>query len=301
MGSRLVLKLNEDPDTVIDVFDNQWFGNPLPKLDRVHLIKDDIRNIDNYDVSGYDVIYHLANIANDPAVDLNRQLSWDVNVLATMRLMDKAARGGVSHFIFASSASVYGVKEEENVTEDLDLYPISEYNKTKMIAERVLLSYANDMLVTAIRPATVCGYSDRMRLDITVNMFTIQALKNGVMTVFGGDQVRPNIHIDDLVDAYLHVQKNKLTGIFNVGFENASIKEITQMVSSQVDATIETTPSNDPRSYRVNSDKILATGFKPKKSIKTSITEMIDAYKVGSIVDKAQCYNVRWMKENNFS
>ena len=140
----------------------------------------------------------FANIANDPAVDLSPNLSWEVNVLATQQLADRAARASVKQFIFASSGSVYGIKDEPNVTEELTLVPISVYNKTKMVAERVLMSYKEEMKVHCIRPATVCGLSPRMRLDVSVNMLTFQALKNGRITVFGGEQTRPNIHIKDM-------------------------------------------------------------------------------------------------------
>ena len=150
-----------------------------------------------------DVILHLAN-TNDPGVELNPTLSWEVNVLAGQQLADRAVRAGVKQFIYASSGSVYGVKEEPQVTEDLPLVPISVYNKTKMVAERVLLSYQDAFRVHCVRPATVCGWSSRMRLDVSVNMLTLQALKNGRITVFGGQQTRPNIHIQDMVRVYQH-------------------------------------------------------------------------------------------------
>ena len=198
-----------------------------------------------------------------------------MNVLAGMRLVDRAARQGVKQFIFASSASVYGVKSEPRVTEDLELFPLSEYNKTKMVAERVVLSYSDSMVTTLIRPATVCGYSPRMRLDVVVNMLTMQALKNGAMTVLGGDQTRPNIHIDDLVDLYLFAMDRRLAGVFNAGFENISVRDIAEAVTREMPARIETRPSNDPRSYAVCSDKLLATGFTPTRTVQMAIREMV--------------------------
>ena len=150
-----------------------------------------------------DVIIHLANVANDPAVELNPTMSWEINVLAGQQLIDKAKRANIKQFIFASSGSVYGVKKEDQVTEDLSLVPISTYNKTKMVAERVFMSYSPYMKVHCVRPATVCGYSERMRLDVAVNLLTMQALEKGVITVLGGNQIRPNIHIDDITDLYL--------------------------------------------------------------------------------------------------
>src|SRR5262249_32986476 len=144
----------------------------------------DVREIDQVDLTPYDTIVHLANIANDPAVELNPHASWEVNVLATMRLTDRASRQGVRQLVFASSGAVYGVRSEAKVTEDLDLVPISEYNKTKMVAERVIMSYADALVATIVRPATVCGCSPRMRLDLAVNLLTMQALTKGKMTVF---------------------------------------------------------------------------------------------------------------------
>jgi nucleoside-diphosphate-sugar epimerase len=215
-----------------------------------------------------------------------------------MRLADRAARYGIKHFIYASSGSVYGLKDEDQVTEDLELFPLSEYNKTKMVGERVLLSYSDDMAVQIVRPATVCGYSPRMRLDVSVNMLTMQALANGVITVYGGKQVRPNIHIDDITDLYLFLLKNpQHTGIYNAGFENLSILEIAEMVVSHMPATIEVTESNDPRSYRVNSDKLLATGFRPKKTVDHAVREIIEMYKQGTIKDDDSYHNLRWMQK----
>ena len=181
---------------------------------------------------GVDTVFHLANVANDPCSDLNSKLNWEVNALASMQLVEMAIKKKVRQFVFASSGSVYGVKEEPLVTEELSLVPISDYNKTKMISERVLLSYADKILISCIRPATVCGYSPRMRLDLSVNMLTMQALTNQKITVFGGNQTRPNIHIKDLVSVYLHTLANpeKMTGIFNAGFENLSIMEIAERV-----------------------------------------------------------------------
>ena len=157
--------------------DTQWFGNALTKHPQLTNLKLDVRETNQIPLDGVEAVIHLANIANDPAVELNPTLSWEVNVLAGQQLADRAVRAGVKHFIFASSGSVYGVKDEPQVTEDLTLVPISVYNKTKMVAERVFLSYANQMQVHCIRPATVCGLSPRMRLDVSVNMLTYQGLK----------------------------------------------------------------------------------------------------------------------------
>lgn len=296
-GTVLVPKLLALGHRVI-AFDIQWFGNFLPSHDNLSVIKGDVRDTDTINLDGVDSIIHLASIANDPCGDLNPKLTWEVSALATMRLADKAKRSGVKQFIYASSGSVYGIKDEEHVTEDLTLEPISEYNKTKMVAERVLLSYASDMAVQIVRPATVCGVSKRMRLDVSVNMLTMQALKNGKITVFGGDQVRPNIHIDDITDLYIYMLDNpdKVSGVFNAGFENISIMDIAKMVQAKIACEIDVTPSNDPRCYRINSDKLLATGFTPNKNVDTAITEIITAYKQGLLKDEDHFYNLKWMQ-----
>src|SRR3990167_683795 len=263
-GSVLVPKLLKKNHKV-RVVDIMWFGNFLQPHSNLEVIRSDIRNIQDKWFEDVDAIIHLASVANDPCCELNPKLTWEVSALSTMQLADKAVKKGVKKFIYASSGSVYGVSSESQVTEDAPLNPISEYNKAKMVAERVLLSYANDLIIQIVRPATVCGYSPRMRLDVSVNMLTIQALITGLIMVFGGDQERPNIHIDDITDLYIFLLENKLPGIFNAGFENLSILEIAKNIISLVNAEIKITPSNDPRSYRINSDKLLKTGFKPKK------------------------------------
>jgi len=289
-------------DYEIIAFDLQWFGNYLVPHKNLSVIKGDVRNIESIPLDGVDCIIHLSSIANDPCGDLNPQLTWEVSALATMQLADKAKRVGIKCFIYASSGSVYGVKEELQVTEELDLKPISEYNKTKMVGERVLLSYQDCMTVQIVRPATVCGYSPRMRLDLAVNLITMQALSKNKITVFGGDQVRPNIHIDDITDLYLHlIDHPEITGIYNAGFENISILDIAKRVIQYVPAEIIVTPSNDPRSYRINSDKLLATGFKPKKTIDDAIREIIEKYRAGELKDENRFYNLKWMEENNLS
>ena len=285
----------------ITVIDTQWFGNHLKEHPNLINIKEDIRNIEFINLEKIDTILHLANIANDPAVELNPTLSWEVNVLAAQQLADKAIRNGVKHFVYASSGSVYGVKDEPQVTEDLSLVPISVYNKTKMVAERVLLSYKDNMQVHCLRPATVCGMSPRMRLDVSVNMLTFQALKNKKITVFGGDQTRPNIHMKDMVRVYQHFVNNSNieSGCYNAGFENISILQIAEMVKTKLGAEIIVSESNDPRSYRQNSDKLLNTGFKQEYGVDYAINEIIDAYNDKKLVESDSCYTVKWMKSLN--
>jgi nucleoside-diphosphate-sugar epimerase len=284
----------------VTVLDVQWFGNYLRPHPRLTVLATDIRRIDDVDLSPYEIIMHLANVANDASVELNPYLSWEINVLATMRLADRAAHQGVGHLIFASSGSVYGVRSEPSVTEDLTLVPISEYNKTKMVAERVILSYVDRMKITILRPATVCGCSPRMRLDLTVNGLTMQALTKGVMTVFGGSQVRPSIHVDDLADLYLFAADRGLTGIYNAGFENLTVLDIANRIAAAIPVEIAMLPPNDPRSYRLCSDRLLATGFTPKKNVAAAIGELADAYRAGRLKDEPNWHNVTWMKENNF-
>ena len=283
----------------VTVLDAQWFGNHLQPHPRLTVLKHDLRQIDEIDLAPYDAIFHLANIANDPSVELNPYASWEVNVLATMRLVDRAARQGVQQIVFASSASVYGLKTEADVTEDLELVPISEYNKTKMVAERVILSYRDRLVTTIVRPATVCGPSARMRLDLTVNLLTMQALTNGAMTVLGGSQIRPNIHIDDLVDVYLFALERRLGGVYNAGFENLSVLEIAQRIASRVPAEVKILPSSDPRSYRVCSDRLLAAGFAPRKDVGIAIDELVAAFRAGRLRDDPEAHNVTWMKQHN--
>ncbi|WP_320675961.1 SDR family oxidoreductase [Prochlorococcus sp. MIT 1300] len=299
-GSVLIPLLLKKGHEIINV-DNEWFGNYLTKHENLQNIKADIRDVDSIPLKGVEAIIHLANIANDPAVELNPTLSWEVNVLAGQQLADKAIREGVQQFIFASSGSVYGLKDEPKVTEDLSLIPISVYNKTKMVAERVFLSYKDQMQIHCIRPATVCGLSRRMRLDVSVNMLTFQALKNQRINVFGGMQTRPNIHIDDIANVYLHFLLNPHleSGCYNAGFENISILEIAKKVTSRVQSEIIITESNDPRSYRQDSTKLLNTGFKPEKTIQHAIDEICEAYESGNLLETDQCYTVKWMKNLN--
>lgn len=299
IGSVLTPKLL-DKGFKVTVLDIMWFGNFLSEHENLNIIRGDVRNMDGLSMDTVDAIIHLANVANDPCGDLNPKLSWEVNALATMNLAEWAIQHNAKQFIYASSGSVYGVKGEPQVTEDLSLVPISDYNKTKMISERVLLSYKDSIAVQCIRPATVCGYSPRMRLDLSVNMLTMQALANKRITVFGGDQVRPNIHIQDITDLVLFFieQGEKVQGIYNAGFENISIMDIAKKVAEFVPAEIVVTPSNDPRSYRLNSDKLLTTGFKPKYNVEYAINEIIEAFKSGDMKDEDACYNVRTMKNN---
>ncbi len=300
VGTLLTQALINNNHHVI-ALDTQWFGNKLEDNPRLQVFKLDIREVDSLPLEGVEAIIHLANIANDPSVDLNPTLSWEVNVLASQQLIEKAIDHGVKHIIYASSGSVYGVKEEEKVTEELSLLPISVYNKTKMVSERIFLSYKDQLTIHCIRPATVCGFSPRMRLDLSVNMLTMQALQNKKITVFGGNQTRPNIHIRDMVAVYEHfLYKNDIpSGIYNAGFENISILEIAELISKKIPSEIIITESNDPRSYRLSSDKLLETGFEQSCSVEEAIEEMIEKFSSGEIKDLPESYTVNWMKKLN--
>ena len=282
--------------TVVDIM---WFGNHLNVNKNLSIIKADIRDIKKIPMKGIDSVLHLANIANDPTGDLDPRLTWEVNALANKFLIEKAIENNVKQFVYASSGSVYGVKDEPRVTEELSLLPISDYNKTKMIGERILLSYKNDITIQCIRPATVCGVSPRMRLDLSVSMLTMQALKNRNITVFGGQQTRPNIHMKDMIRVYLHFLQlgKKEPGIFNAGFENISILDIAKKIIKKVPAEIVVTESNDPRSYRQDSTKLLNTGFSPKYSVDDGIDDVIKAYEAVELIDSDKFYNIKSMNK----
>lgn len=282
----------------VTVIDSQWFGKNLKKHKRLKVYKMDVRKVNKNIFKNVYAVFHLANVANDPAVALKPELSWDVNVLASMKLIELAIENKVKKFFFASSGSVYGIKKEKKVTEKLSLEPISVYNKTKMIAERVFLSYKDQIKLYIVRPATVCGVSSRQRLDVSVNALTISALKENLITVFGGKQIRPNIHIDDMVGVYDHLFfKNSKPGIYNAGFENFSISKIAKYVQNKINSKINIKKTNDPRSYRIDSSKLIESGFKPKKSISDAISEIKTFHKKNpKFFDKKNAYTVKWMK-----
>jgi nucleoside-diphosphate-sugar epimerase len=297
VGSVLVPQLLSDGHNVL-VVDDQWFGNFLPSHPELAIRKKSINQIDDVDLNGIESVIHLANVANDPSVELNPTFSWEVNVLHTTQFLELCKRAkSVKKFMFASSGSVYGVKYEPNVTEELSLVPISAYNKTKMSAERVCLSYADYFDVICVRPATVCGVSPRMRFDVVVNMFVLQAFTKSKITVLGGEQVRPNIHIDDMACVYTHfLGKNGFgSGIYNAGFENISVMDIAKMVQDVFKVEIEVKLSNDPRSYRQDSTKLLETGFVRKKSVSDAISEIATKLKNGDIKDDDRWHTVKWM------
>ena len=299
IGSVLVPKLLAKGHEVT-VLDLMWFGNHLLDHDKLDVQEGDFRSIRL--ANAWDTIIHLAGIANDPGGDLDPKLTWEVNALGTMQLADVAHRSLVKQFIYASSGSVYGVNDAPQITEDLPLDPLTEYNKTKMVAERCVLSYADRMQVQIVRPATVCGWSPRQRLDTVVNRHTMQALSKGMITVYGGKQIRPHIHIQDMAGLYCwFLEHPEKTGIFNAGFENYSVDVTAMGIAITCGADIEHKETNDPRSYRMNSDKLLAAGFCPQYRMMDAVSDFILAYAVGNLKDEESCYNIEVMKKKLLS
>lgn len=297
-GVKLIQNLIQQGYSVINV-DKNIFGNYFIKNRYIKNYKLDTNDIFKVNLKDVVACIHLASIANDPMVDLNPSLSWETSVLGSKILMDHLIKHKVKKIIYASSGSVYGIKKEKRVKENLPLKPLSTYNKVKMATERVILSYKDKIDVIILRPATVCGFAPRMRLDLTVNMLTFQALKNKKITVFGGKQKRPNVHIDDIIDAYIFFlkKKNIRFGIFNIGFENLSILEIAKKISKIIKSDIIIKKNHsDARSYNLDSSKLLKAGFKPKKKISDAIHELKDLYNKQKLLDKPNFHSIKWLK-----
>jgi nucleoside-diphosphate-sugar epimerase len=308
VGHVLVPKLLEAGHTVT-VYDMLYFGCRLPNHPWLRVVQGDIRDTAKLarHLEGQDAVLHLACISNDASFELDEKLSQTINYDCFEPMVIAAKAAGVKRFIFASSSSVYGVSNAPDVTEEHPLVPLTLYSKFKGLCEPLLLKHQSDYFTcTIIRPATVCGYSPRMRLDLSVNTLTNHAINRGLITVFGGDQMRPNLHIDDMVDAYLlmlEAPHRKVQGeIFNIGFQNHSIADIAKIVKRWIgDIEIVTTPSDDTRSYRVNSDKVLRVlGFLPKRNIEDAVRDMKRAFKnnlLPNSFDDDIYYNVRTMKK----
>lgn len=287
----------------VKIIDTQWYGNYTIKNKNLVILKKDIRKVTNKDLQNYNIVVHLANIANDPSAELNPNLSWEINVLASYQLVNEAIKAKIEQFIYASSGSVYGVKKEKKVTEALSLLPISTYNKTKMIAERVFLSFKDKIKIHCIRPATVCGYSPKMRLDLSVNLLTYQALTKKKIIILGGKQMRPNINILDIIRVFEFFIKNKKieSGCYNAGFENMSILEIAKIIQKKIPSKIIFRKSNDPRSYRIDSSKLINLGFKPMHNIHSAIDAIIDNFNNGRLPRKKSFFNVEFIKSKKIN
>jgi nucleoside-diphosphate-sugar epimerase len=277
-------------------------------------IKGDMRNVELLEkaIKGCDAVIHLACISNDPSFELNPELGKSINYDAFIPLVKLSKQQGVKRFVYASSSSVYGVKEQENVTEDLPLEPLTDYSKFKAMCEDVLLKERAPGFVTLIlRPATVCGYSPRLRLDLSVNILTNHAVNNKKIRVFGGTQKRPNIHIQDVTDLYvqsLEWPDEKIDGkIFNAGYENQSLNELAGIVKQVVGdgVAIATEPTNDLRSYHISSEKIKRElGFVAKNTIEGAVRDLVSAFQSGKIpnpMTDERYYNIKTMQKINLS
>jgi nucleoside-diphosphate-sugar epimerase len=316
VGSLLIPQLL-DRGYKVTSYDITYYGDEfLPKNNQnFRAIQGDIRDAAKLAeaVKGNDAFVNLACISNDASFELNESLSTSVNLDAFEPMVLVAKNAGVKRFIYASSSSVYGVSDQPDVTEDHPLVPLTLYNKYKGMCEPLLLKHTSPSFVGVIfRPATVCGYAPRQRLDLSVNILTNHAINNNKITVFGGSQMRPNLHIKDYcaaVQLFLDAPDQKIANqIFNVGYQNLTIRDIALMVKKVVEAEfpekgeipIVTTPSDDNRSYHINSDKIRRVlGFTPQHSIEEAVRDLCHAFKDGRLPNSMTndiYYNVRRMK-----
>ena len=300
----------------VRVFDTFWYGsNHLSRHPNLELITGDVRDIESVreTLEGWDHVLHLACISNDASFELDEKLSTTVNLGSFEPLVLAAKEAGVRRFVFASSSSVYGVSDSPDVTEDHPLVPLTLYNKYKGLCEPILFRHTDEDFVGVVfRPATVCGYAPRQRLDLSVNILTNHAVNKGEITVFGGEQLRPNLHIQDYADLckiLLTVPENAIANqVFNCGFQNMSILEIAKTVKRVVEEMfperggipVVITESNDLRSYHINSDKIFKVlKFQPKHSVEDAVRDLCFAFKQGKLPNSFEddrYYNVRTMK-----
>ncbi len=300
----------------VTVYDIMYYGCELKPQPRLKIFKADIRDTEAFRQAcgGVDAVIHLACISNDAGFELDEKLSEEINYKCFEPMVMAAKERGVRRFIYASSSSVYGYSEAPRVTEEHPLVPLTLYNKFKGLCEPLLFKHqSKDFVCVTIRPATICGYSPRQRLDLSVNILTNHAVNNNKITVFGGEQQRPNLHIQDMCDLYkllLELPDEKIAGeTFNAGYQNQSIMEIAEIVKKVVqeefpekgDIPIVTTPSNDNRSYRITSDKIAAKlGFRPKRTIEDAVRDLCKAFKEGKLPDSLtddKYYNVKVLKK----
>ena len=314
-ASVLIPQILEDYE--VTAFDTFWYGTDhLPIHQNLNLIKGDVRDLDLVKISlkNQDLVLHLSCISNDTSFELNENLSTSINLDSFEPIVKSAKEAGVKRFIFASSSSVYGVSDQPNVTEDHPLVPLTLYNKYKGMCEPLLLKHTDENFVGVVfRPATVCGYGPRQSLDLSVNILTNFAVNKGKITVFGGDQLRPNLHIQDYADLCKILLSEKdakvANKIFNCGYENMSIMNIAKTVKKVVEdifpekgnINIEVTESDDPRSYHISSDKIKKElNFIPKYSVEDAVRDLCQAFKNGSLpnsFDDDKYFNVRTMKK----
>ncbi len=296
----------------VTVFDLFIYGETLENHPRLKLIKGDIRDQIKLEkhITGHDVVIHLACISNDPSFELNPKLGKEINLDAFEPLVKISKQNGIKKFIYASSSSVYGIKKEKNVSEEMSLEPITDYSKFKAECEKILFKYKSENFITiVVRPATVCGYSSRQRLDLVVNILTNLAYHKREISVFGGEQLRPNIHIKDMVRSYkflMEQDERKVNGeIFNVGYENKSINDLANEVTKVIgtDVKIAIVPSNDNRSYHISSSKIYKLfGFKNKFNILDAVQDLKSAFenkKLINCLDDENYFNIKKMQNIN--
>jgi nucleoside-diphosphate-sugar epimerase len=300
-GCVLVPKLLNAGYEVV-VYDLMLFGSAgLPASPHLQVVAGDLRDTPSFAaaVKGCDYVIHLACISNDPSFELDPSLSTAINFECFEPMVVASRDAGVKRFVYVSSSSVYGVSEAPDVTEEHPLVPLTDYSKCKALCEPILLRYGSPSFVPVIlRPATVCGYSPRMRFDLTVNILTNHAYNRGVITVFGGAQKRPNIHIDDVCDLYvkmLDYPAELIAGeTFNAGYENHTVAQLAELVKTVVEREfpekapirIETTTTNDNRSYHVGSRKIAEKlGFQPAHSIEDAVRDLCCAFRAGKFHD----------------
>ena len=316
----LLVPLLLDLGNQITVYDIMFFSdNYLPKNNKnLKIIKGDIRDSKKieHECKNHDIFLNLACVSNDASFELDESLSTSINLHAFEPMVKAAKKSGIKRFIYASSSSVYGVSKERNVTEDHELVPLTLYNKYKGMCEPLLLKHTDNNFIGVIfRPATVCGYAPRLRLDLSVNILTNHAISKEKITVFGGDQLRPNLHVKDYCNAVLaliNAEDNKIKNqIFNVGYQNLSIREISIIVKKIVEINfperkkieIDTTESDDNRSYHINSEKIKnILNFEPKLTIEDAVNDLCKQFKLRTIknsLDNDIFYNVRTLKKIN--
>ena len=309
VGAVLVPKLLEIGYQVT-VFDLMIYGQDvLPNHPNLTTVTGDIRNVELLKkvIPSHQAVIHLACISNDPSFELNPELGKSINLDAFIPLVEVSRDSGVKRFIYASSSSVYGIKDEKDVHEDMAVEPLTDYSRFKAECESILLSFQSSKLTTvALRPATVCGYSPRQRLDVVVNILTNLAYHNRTITVFGGDQLRPNIHIADMVDSYvvlLNAPSKSIAGkVFNIGYENQSVNELAQIVKSVVgdDVKLVVTSTDDNRSYHISSKRIRdELGFQARFSIRDAVSDLKEAFQIGKLPDSLQgemYFNIKRMQ-----
>lgn len=309
VGAALVPRLLNEGCRVT-VLDLMIYGDSvLAPHPRLRVIKGDIRDQARLKetLPGHDAVIHLACISNDPSFELNPTLGKSINLDAFEPLAKISRQSGVKRFIYASSSSVYGVKEEKDVNEGMVLEPLTDYSRFKADCEKILFRAQTPGFTTVtIRPATVCGYSQRQRLDVVVNILTNLAYHKGEITVFGGEQLRPNIHISDMVESYLVVlaaPDEKVAGqIYNAGYENQPVRELAETVRSVVGSHVKlvTTPTDDNRSYHISSEKIRKElGFKARHTIRDAVEDLVQAFESGKLpdsLDNELYFNIRRMQ-----